>query len=143
MPRYFTLHQAENLLPSVEQLIRDCLYMKQEYQRCEKEIEAHAERVQMMGGSRVDPAKVLGQREARNRAAKILAGKLEKLQDMGVLIKDLDTGLLDFPTLYRGREVYMCWRLGELRIENWHGTCEGFQGRRPIDEEFVSNHRGD
>ena len=143
MPRYFTLHQAENLLPSVEQLIRDCLYMKQEYQRCEKEIEAHAERVQVMGGSRVDPAKVLGQREARNRAAKILAGKLEQLQDMGVLIKDLDIGLLDFPTLYRGREVYMCWRLGELRIENWHGVSEGFQGRRPIDEEFVSNHRGE
>ena len=122
MPRYFTLHQAENLLPTVEQLIRDSLYMKHEFQRCEKEIEVHAVRVQMMGGSRVDPAKVLGQREARNRAAKILAGKLEKLQDLGVLIKDLDIGLLDFPTLYKGREVYLCWRLGELKIENWHGS---------------------
>ena len=131
------------MLPTVEQLIRDSLYMKQEFQRCEKEIEAHTERVQMMGGSRVDPAKVLGQREARNRAAKILAGKLERLQDLGVLIKDLDIGLLDFPTLYRGREVYLCWRLGELRIENWHGVGEGFQGRKPIDEEFVSNHRGE
>ncbi len=143
MPRYFTLHQAENLLPTVEQLIRDSLYMKHEFQRCEKEIEVHAVRVQMMGGSRVDPAKVLGQREARNRAAKILAGKLEKLQDLGVLIKDLDIGLLDFPTLYKGREVYLCWRLGELKIENWHGVSEGLQGRKPIDEEFVSNHRGE
>ena len=143
MPRYFTLHQAENLLPTVEQLIRDSLYMKHEFQRCEKEIEAHAVRVQMMGGSRVDPAKVLGQREARNRAAKILAGKLEKLQDLGVLIKDLDIGLLDFPTLYKGREVYLCWRLGEVKIENWHGVSEGLQGRKPIDEEFVSNHRGE
>ena len=143
MPRYFTLHQAENLLPTVEQLIRDSLYMKHEFQRCEKEIEVHAVRVQMMGGSRVDPAKVLGQREARNRAAKILAGKLEKLQDLGVLIKDLDIGLLDFPTLYKGREVYLCWRLGEVKIENWHGVSEGLQGRKPIDEEFVSNHRGE
>jgi hypothetical protein len=62
---------------------------------------------------------------------------------MGVLVKDLDIGLIDFLTHYQGREVCLCWKLGEERIRFWHGTGEGFAGRKPIDGEFLENHRGD
>jgi hypothetical protein len=62
---------------------------------------------------------------------------------MGVLVKDLDTGLVDFPTLFRGVEVYLCWKLGENGIEFWHGVEEGFRGRKSIDQDFLDHHEGD
>jgi hypothetical protein len=62
---------------------------------------------------------------------------------MGVLIKDLEVGLVDFPTLFRGEEVYLCWRMDEADIDHWHGIHEGFAGRRPIDRHFLDNHRGE
>jgi hypothetical protein len=65
------------------------------------------------------------------------------MEDMGVLVKDLDIGLIDFLTRYHGREVCLCWKLGEDRIAFWHGMEEGFRGRKAIDQEFVRNHRGD
>ena len=58
-------------------------------------------------------------------------------------MKDLDVGLVDFPTLFRGEEVYLCWRMDEDDIDHWHGVNEGFAGRKPIDKHFVDNHRGD
>jgi hypothetical protein len=58
-------------------------------------------------------------------------------------VKDLDTGLVDFPTMYRGVEVCLCWKLGEGAIGYWHGVDEGFRGRKPIDQDFRDQHRGD
>ena len=59
------------------------------------------------------------------------------------MVKDLDVGLVDFPTLFRGEEVYLCWRMDEDDIDYWHGVHEGFAGRRPIDQQFIDNHRGE
>ena len=55
-------------------------------------------------------------------------------------IKDLEIGLIDFPTLFRGQEVYLCWKLGEDKIRFWHGIHEGFRGRKAIDQDFLDNH---
>ena len=67
---------------------------------------------------------------------------MERINNWGVQVKDLDTGLIDFPTLYKGREVLLCWKLGEERIAYWHGVEEGFRGRKAIDDEFREEHRG-
>ena len=64
------------------------------------------------------------------------------MQEIGCLIKDLDIGLIDFPTTYRGEEVYLCWKLGEPGIEYWHGVDEGFRGRKPIDQDFLDTPPG-
>ncbi len=56
-------------------------------------------------------------------------------------MKDLDIGLVDFPTLFQGEEVYLCWKLGEAGIRFWHGIDEGFRGRKPIDAEFLEHHQ--
>jgi len=64
-----------------------------------------------------------------------------QLQDLGCLVKDLDTGLVDFPALFRGQEVYLCWKLGEPSIEFWHGVDEGFRGRKAIDSDFRDHSR--
>ena len=58
---------------------------------------------------------------------------VDRLDELGVQIKDLDTGLLDFPALRDGVEVELCWRVGEDAVEQWHGIGEGFAGRKPID----------
>ena len=58
---------------------------------------------------------------------------VDKLDELGVQIKDLDTGLLDFPAVRVGTEVELCWQVGEEAVEHWHGLGEGFAGRKPID----------
>jgi hypothetical protein len=58
---------------------------------------------------------------------------VDRLDELGVQIKDLETGLLDFPALRDGVEVELCWQVGENAVEQWHGIGEGFAGRKPID----------
>ena len=59
-------------------------------------------------------------------------GLLVELQEAGIVLRDLDRGLVDFPALREGREVYLCWELGEDRVEFWHELDTGFAGRRRI-----------
>jgi hypothetical protein len=61
-----------------------------------------------------------------------LAAELAEAQALGVQVKDLDTGLCDFPALRGGREVLLCWRLGEPEITHWHTLESGFSGRQPL-----------
>ena len=57
---------------------------------------------------------------------------VEAICDEGCFLKDLDSGLVDFPTLWEGREVYLCWKLGEPEVEHWHEIEAGFAGRRSL-----------
>jgi hypothetical protein len=58
---------------------------------------------------------------------------VERLEELGVVLKDLDLGLLDFPAWREGTEVELCWQVGEATVTHWHGVDEGFAGRKPID----------
>jgi len=58
---------------------------------------------------------------------------LERLEELGVVVKDLDTGLVDFPARHAGEDVLLCWQVGEDDVSWWHGLAEGFAGRKPID----------
>ncbi len=65
---------------------------------------------------------------------------IEELEKMGVMIKSIDEGLLDFPSKRFEEEVFLCWKEGESEIKFWHGKEEGFMGRKPIsvnDESLV------
>jgi len=143
MPRYFTLAEAQQMLPEVDRALRDALFHKSEYQAADEEFNRNTERIRMAGGSRVNPGLLLAMRARRDASATALKEIFERIEQMGVLIKDLDIGLMDFLTLYHGREVCLCWKLGEDRIRFWHGTEEGFPGRKAIDDEFLQNHKGD
>jgi hypothetical protein len=143
MPRHFTLTEAEQMLPEVDRALRDALFHKAEYQAAEAELNATMQGIRMAGGSRVNPGPILATRARRDGSAGALREVFENIEQMGVLVKDLDIGLIDFLTRYQGREVCLCWKLGEDRIRFWHGTDEGFAGRKLIDDEFLENHRGD
>lgn len=58
---------------------------------------------------------------------------LAALQESGIVIRDLDRGLIDFPALIEEREVYLCWELGEDAVDHWHEIEDGFPGRQPLD----------
>jgi hypothetical protein len=149
MPRYFTLQQAEKLLPAVAAAIREAISLKARYDQGEAVWGSFSQRVTLMGGVRVDRAYWLEQKTSRAETARGLKRAIEKVQEFGCVVKDLDIGLIDFPTLLRvpstqqEEEVYLCWKLGETGIQFWHGVNEGFRGRKAIDQEFLERHRGE
>ena len=85
------------------------------------------------GGLLVNYEKVARVRLERNRLEESLQSSLERIHSMGCIVKDLDIGLLDFPSRLNNEDVYLCWRLGEDRIRFYHRQDEGFAGRKPID----------
>jgi hypothetical protein len=143
MPRFFTLRQAEQLLPEVESAIRDAISLKSEYQQAEEDWQDFSHRVTLLGGMLVDHSKMREQKNRRESLALRLKEGIEKIHEYGCVVKDLDIGLIDFPTQFRGEEVYLCWKLGESGIQFWHGVHEGFRGRKAIDQEFLEHHRGE
>jgi len=143
MSRYFTIEQASGLLPRLEPQVRQMVHLKQVHDQMEADIQATRQQVHLMGGMLINRDRMLANRSRRDAAAMRLRELIEEVQQSGCQIKDLDTGLLDFPTLFRGREVLLCWRLGETAIEFWHSTEDGFRGRKPIDQDFLDNHQGD
>jgi hypothetical protein len=143
MSKHFTLAQAQRLIPQVDRLLRDAVSLKQDYERAEAEIQALTDRVMMSGGMSIDREVALESRNRRDTALGQLRAAIEGVQETGCIVKDLDMGLIDFPTLFRGVEVYLCWKLGETEIEFWHGVDEGFRGRKAINQDFLDHHEGD
>ena len=136
MPRYFTLAQARKRLPEVANAIRNAVDARKVHAAAEKEQRAMLERIMFTGGMAVNHEAAIALRSRQEASAATLKQLLENLEEIGCLVKDLDIGLIDFPALYRGKEVYLCWRMDEPDIAFWHPTDTGFAGRKPIDPEF-------
>ncbi len=96
---------------------------------------AIANRIMIMGGITIDYEVAARFRSAHNRTVAKVRDALEQIQAIGCLVKDLESGLVDFPAILKNEEVYLCWRLGEDRIRFYHRQDEGFSGRKPIDPE--------
>jgi hypothetical protein len=85
---------------------------------------------------RVNTADVAKQRAAMEDHLKLARESIAEIDAIGVQVKDLDSGLLDFPCRVDDQVVLLCWRMGESSIEHWHTIESGFQGRQPVDERF-------
>jgi hypothetical protein len=72
------------------------------------------------------------ERDAWSKVLARVAELIERLQGWDVELKDIATGLVDFPTVMHGRDAYLCWRLGEPEVAYWHFREDGFQGRQPL-----------
>jgi hypothetical protein len=140
MSKRFTLAQAEAVLPQVEKLLRETLALRAEFSDATHAVDAIRQRVAFLGGVVVDREKFAINARRRDAAENRLRQAVSQFEEIGCQVKDLDAGLVDFPTLFRGVEVYLCWKLGEPRIAYWHGTDEGFRGRKPIDQDFLAHH---
>src|SRR5271154_3728473 len=143
MPRFFNLAQAQGYLPRVRELIQQAVQSKSDYERSSGKIQAIRGRIAILGGVLVDRLDFGQTSRLKDTSVEKLKSAVEEINELGVLVKDLDVGLIDFPTLLRGEEVYLCWKLGESGIRFWHGIHEGFGGRKEIDQEFIEHHQGE
>jgi hypothetical protein len=122
--KHFTLEEATALLPRVEELLR-------ELQGVRDELALHWEAaVPVLRAARTNG----GGKEAGPYLddLRALNARIRQLAELGVQLKDLDQGLVDFPAWRDGEEVLLCWHLGEERIAFWHDLESGFQGRQPL-----------
>jgi len=118
-------------LPRVRPLVERMVEAKRALDAAQAGADEVSERISGNGGG-LPPARLAGVHDEVSRAATELARALDAIQELGVLVKDLDTGLVDFPSVRDGEEVLLCWRLGEDEVAYWHGYEDGFAGRRPI-----------
>jgi hypothetical protein len=129
----FTLSEAQMLLPVLESLLRRAQAAGLHAGELEGEMQALSQRIFLAGGMRVDVAQAARRRAEREKAVEEAKAALGEIEEIGVLVKDLEKGLLDFPAQLDGRMVLLCWKLGEKEIGFWHSTEEGFAGRKPLD----------
>jgi hypothetical protein len=132
----FTLEEAQSLLPVVESLLKRALDGKRAAEEVEEQITELGRRIYLTGGMRVDVAAVSKQRAEMEEHLERARESIAEIDSIGVQVKDMDTGLLDFPCKVDDQVVLLCWRMGESTIEHWHTLDDGFKGRKPLDDRF-------
>jgi len=139
--RTFTLAEAQSLLSVLESLIRTAIEGKNLIESVDTEFQAIAHRVFLNGGIFLNIVHLARRKAEREKALQRVKDAIAEIDSIGVQVKDLDIGLLDFPCEVDGRTVLLCWKLGEKSITHWHGVNEGYAGRKPIDERIAKAKR--
>ncbi len=132
MARYFTREEADRLLSQVRPLVEEMQRRSLVLEHLQREVDSIERRLKgngHLGEARELERKQQALREVRQGIARTVA----EVQDLGVEVKDLTTGLVDFRAVRDGREVYLCWRVGEPRVEWWHPLEGGFAGRQKLE----------
>jgi hypothetical protein len=127
MPRYYTPKEANNLLEIVRPMVEELMGIGERIRSHQPEIWSVVEKSAGNGGN-PELSKILPDFDR-------LDAILHHLQDMGIEVKDLASGLIDFPAMKDGRLIYLCWKYNEGRVQFWHEVEAGFAGRQPIDWE--------
>jgi hypothetical protein len=135
--RTFNLDEAHSLLPVLESLLRTAIGGKKLMEEVEAEMQELTHRIFLNGGTHVDVVAVARRKAERGKAEQRAKDALAEIDSIGVQVKDIDIGLLDFPCVVDGQVVLLCWKMGENSITHWHSTEEGFAGRKPIDERIA------
>ncbi|MBL8794168.1 MAG: DUF2203 domain-containing protein [Planctomycetia bacterium] len=134
--KYFTLAEANASLPLVRAIAQDIARLAPELRDRHERLEklAPAEGGRLSSAAREEVEHVQEQLERDHERMNEFFAELNKL---GIELKDPFTGLLDFPALREGREVYLCWRLGEPEVGFWHELNAGFAGRQEISKQLA------
>jgi len=138
--KFFEVNEANQRLPLVRAIVEDIVQLAREvHERRER-----LARVRQLPGSPARDDESLHGEELRqveddlNKDVDRINEFVQELQELGAELKDPLTGLVDFPAMIDGREVYLCWKLGEAEIEYWHELDAGFQGRQPLGESLLT-----
>ena len=124
--RIFTLAEAQDLLPRLRSLLQEIGQAWTHVRELNPEVQKARDNAPFDGYSKAGVEYV--------ESVSLLTLLIHQIKEMGVILKDADKGLCDFPYMRKGKVVYLCWHLGEERIEYWHDIETGFAGREPIDE---------
>jgi len=130
------LNEAQTLLPVVEGLLRKAQSAGRRASDLEQEMQQIQQRIFLLGGVQVDIVAAARRRAERDKATQEVQDTLAEIDAIGVQVKDLEKGLLDFPSVLDGKSVLLCWKLGEKEIGYWHSPEDGFAGRKPLDPRF-------
>jgi hypothetical protein len=133
----FTLDEAHALLPVLKSLLKKAMDAKQRAQEIEKAFRDLKHRILLSGGLLVDVAASARDHAELLKSYQEVKDAAAEIHSIGVQVKDLDIGLLDFPCRVDDEIVLLCWKYGEESISHWHGMEEGFAGRKPIDERIA------
>jgi hypothetical protein len=129
--RTFTPEEANAALAEVRPLVERMVAAREVFLDAQRRQAELVARVASNGGGLSPPDITAAAVEVEQASTELMA-MVEELQGLGVQVKDLDRGLVDFPCLHRGRVVLLCWELGEDEVAYWHGADEGFAGRKPL-----------
>jgi hypothetical protein len=127
MPRYYTLDEANEALNTVRPMMREMMEIAGRIRIHQPELWDLVQKSVGNGGN-PELSKLLAEFDH-------LDALFHQILDMGIEVKDLSVGLIDFRALRDGREIYLCWKYGEANIQFWHEIEGGFAGRRLIDWE--------
>lgn len=132
MPRYYTLAEANGMLPRLTQLLQLMQAQGRQLQMLQGRSSEVAKKTS--GNGNHNPGEDVALAQAITQVEESLQKAVRQLEEWGIQLKDLQIGLVDFPALRQGREVYLCWKLGEDEVGFWHDIESGFAGRAPIDD---------
>ena len=124
MTRHFTVEEANAILPRVRSIVESILAARQRIIDAQPEVWPVLEKAVGNGGSQKAGLLV-------EDFKKVERG-IQAIQDLDIVVKDVNTGLIDFPALRGGREVFLCWRYDEPAVAFWHELHTGFAGRQPL-----------
>jgi hypothetical protein len=130
MPEYFTREEAEALLPQISIVLRNIQESRASLRQAEGELEEL--RIQAMGNGHHLHGRMVRLQENVAEQMQTLRRLADELDAFGCVLKDPDIGLIDFLSMRDGHEIYLCWYLGEERINYWHYLHTGFSGRQPL-----------
>ena len=129
--RHFTPEEANAALEQVRPLVEQLVAGREEHARAVERQEELERKIRGNGGG-IPPAALASATAEVDALGRRLAHLVDEITSHGAQVKDLDSGLVDFPALRRGETVLLCWQLGEDEIAWWHGVEDGFAGRRPL-----------
>jgi hypothetical protein len=128
--RYFTLDEAERLIPRLEMIVTSMMEHRKSALLIGEELSALQERIH--AGENVMASELINKRTELDFIVQIVQEGLEEIENLGAQPKDLDIGLVDFPAMIDGEEILLCWKFGEKSIRFYHGLTDGYTGRKPI-----------
>ena len=131
--RHFNRQEAEKLLPLLERLLTGARDRKKRAEEIEGELSEVRARILHAGGLLPSYGRLAERKLEMDSCLGAIREAIAQIHRQGCLVKDLDLGLIDFPTLVGDETVYLCWKLGEDRIAFWHRTDEGYAARKPLD----------
>ncbi len=124
--RFFTVEEARQLLPALKKLVGRAIFLSARLREQQDVVQSLADSASNNTGSPEGTAYLETLIQLENY--------LHQIQDIGCVVKSVEEGLVDFPHLKEGREVYLCWKHGEEDIRYWHEVDAGFAGRTPLLE---------
>ncbi len=134
--RTFSLDEAQTLIPVLESLLKRAIQAKETADSIEQEMQKLGQRIFLNGGMLIAVSQVARRRAERDVAMQQVKDTLQEMDAIGVQVKDIEQGLLDFPCRIGEETVLLCWKMGETEITHWHTVEAGFRGRKPLDERF-------